>query len=101
MVDYRGLGALNAVTPTAFAGAPGGLVIPEGPDGSLEEDSVLRGVVQGAVPAEALRDALSELLFFVLYQATELLGRRRGDDLARRVKMIHNMLALGPGTSAS
>ncbi len=39
-----------------------------------------------------LSDALSELLFFVLFQATEILGRRRGDDLARRVKLIHAML---------
>jgi hypothetical protein len=66
------------------------------PDGTLEVDSVLRGLTSSLVPAQALNDALSELLFFVLFQATELLGRRRGDDLARRVKMIHNMLPPRP-----
>ncbi len=64
------------------------------PDGTLEEESALRGVVRSRVNAAALNDGLSELLFFVLFQATELLGRRRGDDLARRVKMIHAMLSV-------
>jgi len=68
------------------------------PDGTIEEEAALRGVAHSAVTAEAVNDALSELLFFVLYQATELLGRRRGDDLARRVKMIHAMLS--PKTEA-
>lgn len=64
------------------------------PDGTLEEESALRGVVRSQVNAAALNDGLSELLFFVLFQATELLGRRRGDDLARRVKLIHTMLSV-------
>lgn len=66
------------------------------PDGTLDEDSVLRGVASLQIPAVDLSDALSELLFFALFQATELLGRRRGDDLARRVKMIHTMLGAEP-----
>lgn len=67
------------------------------PDGTLEDDSVLRGIATRPVTPRALNDALSELLFFVLYQATELLGRRRGDDLARRVKLIHAMLGVAEG----
>ena len=70
------------------------------PDGTLEVDSVLRGMQTSPLPAQALNDALSELLFFVLFQATELLGRRRGDDLARRVKMIHAMLPSQPDAPA-
>ncbi|MCB9646159.1 MAG: DUF4388 domain-containing protein [Deltaproteobacteria bacterium] len=66
------------------------------PDGTLEVDSVLRGMAMAPVSAEALNDALSEVLFFVLFQATELLGRRQGDDLARRVKMIHDLLPARP-----
>lgn len=65
------------------------------PDGTIEEEAALRGVAHSAVTPEGVNDALSELLFFVLFQATELLGRRRGDDLARRVKMIHAMLSIG------
>jgi hypothetical protein len=45
-------------------------------------------------------DALSELLFFALFQATELLGQRRGDELARRVKLIHSMLSDGAQDNA-
>lgn len=63
------------------------------PDGSLDENALL-GALQGlSMGAQELSDALSELLFFILFQATEYLGRRRGDDLARRVKLILGMLS--------
>ena len=62
------------------------------PDGTLEENRLLDAAQAAGVSARGLSDALSELLFFVLFRSTELLGRRRGDDLARRVKMIHSML---------
>ncbi len=62
------------------------------PEGGLDEDSLLAIIQQGKT-AQDLSDALSELLFFILFQVTDFLGRRRGDDLARRVKLIHGMLA--------
>ena len=63
------------------------------PDGTLEEAKLLKAALAANMSGRGLSDALSELLFFVLFRSTELLGRRRGDDLARRVKMIHSMLA--------
>lgn len=64
-----------------------------GHDGQLDENALI-GTLQGlSLGAQELSDALSELLFFVLFQATEYLGRRRGDDLARRVKLILGMLS--------
>lgn len=61
-------------------------------DGSIDEASMLAALQDMTLGAQELSDALSELLFFVLFQATEFLGRRRGDDLARRVKLILGML---------
>ncbi|MEL7369829.1 MAG: hypothetical protein AAFN74_13005 [Myxococcota bacterium] len=65
------------------------------PDGTLEEKGLIDAIQSFGVGSRGLSDALSELLFFVLFRSTELLGRRRGDDLARRVKMIHSMLVPG------
>lgn len=59
------------------------------PDGQL--DPALASRFRGTV--EELNAALSELLFFVLFQATDMLGHRRGDDLARRVKLILALLS--------
>ncbi len=67
------------------------------PDGTIDERPLIDAVQSSGVSVRGLGDALSELLFFVLFRSTELLGRRRGDDLARRVKMIHSML--GPSGS--
>lgn len=67
------------------------------PDGTLDEGPFLM-VLQGMpITAQTLSDALSELLFFLLYEASEILGPRRRDDLARRVKMIHGMLSFEDG----
>lgn len=63
------------------------------PDGNLDDGALLAGMESVGLTVQELSDVLSELLFFVLFQATELLGRRRGDDLARRVKMIHGLLS--------
>lgn len=62
------------------------------PSGQLNIEALLTEAERLAARPKALRDSLSEVLFFTLFQAMELLGRRRGDDLARRVKMINNML---------
>jgi hypothetical protein len=61
-------------------------------DGGLDEEAIYSAVDHLGLNAQGLSDALSELLFFALFQATEVLGRRRGDDLARRIKMIHGLL---------
>lgn len=64
------------------------------PDGNLDESAFLM-VLQGMpITVQKLSDALSEFLFFLLYEASEILGPRRRDDLARRVKMIHGMLSI-------
>ncbi|MCB9653225.1 MAG: DUF4388 domain-containing protein [Deltaproteobacteria bacterium] len=62
-------------------------------DGILDEEQLIANAQRLGLSAQALSDALSELLFFALFQATEFLGRRRGDDLARRVKVIQSMLS--------
>lgn len=62
-------------------------------DGALDQEALARGLRQTVVTASELNDALSELLFLALITATNHLGRRRGENLARRVKMIHGMLA--------
>lgn len=62
------------------------------PDGAVDMPQLLKGAATAGLDVQQLSDALSELMFFMLFSATEILGRRRGDDLARRVKMIHGML---------
>lgn len=64
-------------------------------DGSLDAACILADLENADLDPQQLSDALSEVMFFILFQATEVLGRRRGDDLARRVKMIHGMLTGG------
>ena len=61
--------------------------------GALDQEALARGLRETAVTAGELNDALSELLFLALLSATDHLGRREGENLARRVKMIHGMLA--------
>lgn len=76
---------------TAFAQFLGATSV--GADGALEENTLIATLQALHPTSQELSDALSELLFFVLFQATEFLGRRRGDDLARRVKLILGLLA--------
>ncbi len=63
------------------------------PDGTIDEASLLGPATSSGLGVQEISDALSELMFFVLFQATEYLGQRKGDDLARRVKLIHGMLS--------
>lgn len=62
-------------------------------NGSLLEAPLIADTARQGVSLQQLSDALSELLFFVLFQATDLLGFKRGDDLARRVKVILELLS--------
>jgi hypothetical protein len=63
------------------------------PDGTIDEATLLAGATASGIGVQEISDGLSELMFFVLFQATEYLGQRKGDDLARRVKLIHGMLS--------
>lgn len=65
-----------------------------GRNGHIDADPLLIALAQTSVSLLELSEALSELLFFLLFEATEALGPRRRDDLARRVRMIHGMLRL-------
>ncbi|MBX2813380.1 MAG: DUF4388 domain-containing protein [Myxococcales bacterium] len=61
--------------------------------GILNTSTLLSGVeTTGSFTAKDLVDALGELLFFALLRTTEFLERRKADDLARRVRLIHDML---------
>jgi hypothetical protein len=62
-------------------------------DGSLPEDALLAQFQKcreklGADPAAFLKKALSDVMFFLLFQAGELLESRADEDLARRVKRL-------------
>jgi hypothetical protein len=62
------------------------------PDGSLPEAAMLQNLAQHSPsPAErarALHAALSELMYFLLFQTSELLEPRADEELARRVKQL-------------
>ena len=67
------------------------------PDGSLPEARLIeqyervRGQL-GSEPLATLRQALSDVMFFLLFQAGELLESRADEDLARRVKELLSTL---------
>lgn len=61
------------------------------PDGSLADAKLLEAYEQhrgalGSEPLVSFRQALSDVMFFLLFQAGELLESRADEDLARRVK---------------
>lgn len=65
------------------------------PDGSLDEVQVLAQFQQlkaegqmGSEPIMSLKQALSDVMFFLLFQAGELLESRADEELARRVKEL-------------
>jgi hypothetical protein len=62
-----------------------------GADGRFDSRKVLDAYVKartslGSEPVASLRQALSDVMFFLLFQAGELLESRADEDLARRVK---------------
>jgi hypothetical protein len=62
-----------------------------GPDGRFDARKVLEAYARarptlGSEPVASLRQALSDVMFFLLFQAGELLESRADEDLARRVK---------------
>ena len=67
-------------------------------EGALPEQPLLEGFARmrgtlGSEPVASLREALSEVMFFLLFQAGELLESRADEELARRVKEL--LAALG------
>lgn len=63
--------------------------LPEQP--LLEAFTRMRGAL-GSEPVASLREALSEVMFFLLFQAGELLESRADEELARRVKELLSVL---------
>ena len=62
-----------------------------GPDGRFDARKILDAYARarptlGSEPVASLRQALSDVMFFLLFQAGELLESRADEDLARRVK---------------
>jgi Domain of unknown function (DUF4388) len=62
-----------------------------GLDGRFDEKKLLEAYARarpklGSEPVASLRQALSDVMFFLLFQAGELLESRADEDLARRVK---------------
>ncbi len=62
-------------------------------DGSLVENDVLARFEKvksqlGSEPLASLKQALSDVMFFLLFQAGELLEQKADEDLARRVKEL-------------
>jgi hypothetical protein len=62
-------------------------------EGSLDEGKLLRRFEfshdqLGSQPIASLKQALSDVMFFLLFQAGELLESRADEDLARRVKEL-------------
>jgi hypothetical protein len=68
-------------------------------DGSLPEAKLVEAYERhraelGSEPLAAFRQALSDVMFFLLFQAGELLESRADEDMARRVKEV--LATLGP-----
>ncbi len=62
-------------------------------EGNLDEGKLLRRFEfsrdqLGSEPIASLKQALSDVMFFLLFQAGELLESRADEDLARRVKEL-------------
>ncbi len=84
----KGVSASPVLTGLAFS-----------PDGALPELPLLRayaalvdGGQMGSEPLMSLRQALSDVMFFLLFQAGELLESHADEDLARRVKDLLSVL---------
>jgi hypothetical protein len=63
------------------------------PDGSLSESQLAEAFERhrkslGSEPVASFKQALSDVMFFLLFQAGELLESRADEDLARRVKEL-------------
>lgn len=67
------------------------------PDGTLSEQQLVEAFERhrahlGSEPIASFKQALSDVMFFLLFQAGELLESRADEDLARRVKLLLSTL---------
>jgi hypothetical protein len=61
------------------------------PNGLVDERASAVALELLGVSREELRQGLSELVLFALFEVSARIHGRRRDDLARRVKMIQQM----------
>lgn len=93
-MDKEFLAAANAaLAGEALSASPVLAGIKFEPDGNLPEKALLDNYGRardqlGSEPVGALKKALSDVMFFLLFQAGELLESRADEDLARRVKEL-------------
>ncbi|HZJ54652.1 MAG TPA: hypothetical protein VFD38_10980, partial [Myxococcaceae bacterium] len=86
------LGAANAALASrTLSESPVLVGLELGPDGRFDARKVLDAYARarptlGSEPVASLRQSLSDVMFFLLFQAGELLESRADEDLARRVK---------------
>jgi hypothetical protein len=93
-MDREFIAAANAaLTTQGLSRAPVLAGLSFAPDGSLPEARLLdafeaQRAALGPEPVAAFKQALSDVMFFLLFQAGELLESRADEDLARRVKEL-------------
>ncbi|MFO0727222.1 MAG: DUF4388 domain-containing protein [Myxococcota bacterium] len=64
-----------------------------GHDGAVDAAGIAEAIEKLPLTRGDLVDAFTELLFFALFEVSSVLAQKQRDDLARRVKMIQNMVA--------
>ncbi len=86
------IGAANAAAAGQAAKVPMLRGASFAPDGTLPEAQLAKGVAAlGLAPAEGakvLQSVLNELMFFLLFQAGELLEEQENEELGHRVKQL-------------
>jgi len=93
-MDKEFLAAANAaLSGDALSASPVLAGLRFDPEGNLPEKAVLENFARsreqlGSEPVASLKKALSDVMFFLLFQAGELLESRADEDLARRVKEL-------------
>lgn len=100
-MDKEFLAAANAaLSGDALSSSPALAGLRFDPEGNLPEKAVLENFARareqlGSEPVASLKKALSDVMFFLLFQAGELLESRADEDLARRVKELLATLEQG------
>ncbi len=93
-MDREFIAAANAaLTGQALSSSPVLEGLSFAADGSLPEAKLIEGFERhraqlGSEPLASFKQALSDVMFFLLFQAGELLESRADEDLARRVKEL-------------
>jgi hypothetical protein len=93
-MDKEFIAAANAALSTqSLSSSPVLAGLAFGPDGALPEERLVAAFERhraslGSEPLASFKQALSDVMFFLLFQAGELLESRADEDLARRVKEL-------------